>query len=104
MCPLDRILDVVAIVGMPLHCFLMTMVGWLMMRPPILYLTNHRIVSKHIYIDILPFCFLSYNTSYSYIEDGSTLLKSRGGGRSMNILIEENMPLYLFNCNKKTES
>ena len=42
------------------------------------------------------FYFLLYSTSYLYIEDGSTLLKSRDGGRSLNISIEENMLLFLF--------
>ena len=36
--PLDHIPSVVAIVGMPLHYFLMIMVGWLVMTPPILHL------------------------------------------------------------------
>lgn len=103
LCPLDHIPGVVGIVGMPLHCFHIIIVGWLLMRPPILHLKNHRIVSNHIDIFFLSFSFILYSTSYLYIDDGSTLLKSRDGRRSMNISIGENMPLFLFNNNIQRE-
>ena len=102
MCLLDHFPGVVAIMGMPLHCFLMNMVGWLLMRPPILHLSNHRIVSDQIDI-FFSFLFLLYSTSYLYIEDGSSLLKSRDGGRSLNISIEKIIPLFLFNNNNQRE-
>jgi len=38
-----------------------------------------------------------------YTEGGSTLLKSRDGGRRLNISIEKNMPLFLFNNNDQRE-
>jgi len=77
MHPLDHIPGVVAIVGMPLHSFLMIMVGWLVMRPPILQLWKKIIkllVNIIIIIIIIPIL---------YIEGGSSLLKSRDGGRSL---------------------
>ena len=95
ICLLDHIPGVVAIVGMPLHCFLLIMVGWLLMRPPILHLKNH--VSNHIDIYFSLLFFLLYIAlSYLYTEDGSKLLKSRDGGRSLNISIEEKYALILI--------
>ena len=101
-CPLDHVPGVVAIMGRPLHCFLMIMVGWLVMWSPILHLTYHNIVSNHMDIFFL-FFFFYIALAYWYIKDGSTLLKSRDGGRSLNISIEENMPLFLFNNKSERE-
>jgi len=94
-CPLDHIPGVVAMMGMPLHYFLMIMVGWLLMRPPILHLPNHKIISEICKYFLFLFSFF-IALSYLYINDGSALLKSRDGGRSLNISIEKNMPLFLL--------
>ena len=62
---MDHNPGVVAIMGMSLSYNLMNMVGWLVMRPPILHLRT-KFVITHFYDK----------------EGGSVLLKSMDGGRS----------------------
>jgi len=75
-------------------CFLMNMVGWLLMRPPILHLPNYKIINE-----ICKYFSFHIALSYLFIKDGSTLLKSRDGGRSLNISIEKVCP-YSYSINK----
>ena len=63
----------------------MIRVGWLSMRPPILHLTTHKLYKRF----SLFLSFFYKVLSYVYTKGGSTLLKFRNGGRSLNISIEK---------------
>ena len=80
---LDHIPSLVAIVGMPLH-FLPYDHGRLALdETPYLAFDKS---SKHHFLLLF---FFHRVLSYLYTKGGSTLLKSRNGGRSLNISIEK---------------
>ena len=87
MCLLDHIPGVVAIVGMPLHFLPYDHGGMALDETPYPAFDN----SKH-----SSFFFFYKILSYLYTKGGSALLKSRNGGRSLNISIEKYKPFVLI--------
>ncbi len=90
---LDHIPGVVAIVGMPLH-FLPHDHGRLALNETP-YPAFDNLLKHHF---SLPFFFLLFYKvlPYLYTKGGSTLLKSRNGGRSLNISIVRYKPFTLI--------
>ena len=89
---LDHIPGVVAIVGLPLH-FLPYDHGRLALNETP-YPAFDNLLKHHF---LLPFFFFFDKVlSRLYTKGGSTLLKSRNGGRSLNISIEKSRPFVLI--------
>ena len=83
--------------GMPLHCLPYDH-GRLALDETPYPPSTKSLLMKYIFF----FFYFTHNTfPQLIIRDGSTLLKSRDGGRSLNISIEKNMPLLLLHKNQR---